>query len=765
MRSLDNAISVGDRRAEAESSESATLTGLRRALDIPRLFRSRSRTDLGLTVLAQLSLLALGALTGVLSARVLGPQGRGELAALTLWPLALISLATLGMNQSIVFHSGRNLYSLSEIWTSSAVIGLGQSLAVILVGLLVLPLALRNYSPSVKHLGLLFLVIMPLLLFQGSSYPANIVQGKLDLDSFNLIRLLPGLAYALGLTALWWLKISSISYVVASQILGLAVATVFGYWIFLRKFPVGLAWHSGAGASLLRFGWQNQAGQVSSYVNQRLDQLILSLFIAPRQLGLYAVAVTVSSAVCFIPQAIGVVTLAQGVNLTPELAKTMISKSFRRSLKYLLLACAVLFTVAPWLITLAFGSRFSDATLPCRILLCGMVGVGAAQVLYDGARALGQPLLVFYAEGLSMVVTVVGLCLLLPRYGIVGAAITSTVAYCSALGVTLALYRFRLGVGLLNLAGGASGVQAEPIGTAAALTRKAKLLEGACRRWAAFAGTPRGLFRVVRACAALNPRFRRYQATLVDGSEICVDLKESMCFPILLHGCIPHEVSEAQVLERSTREGDVFVDVGANVGFYTALARRWVGLSGTVVAFEPNPNCVQLLRQSFGTDPNVLIIPSALGKEKGTGQLCVPYHGDRATLGKRPSKSARVYEVAVDTLDDFLRQRHLPSPSVVKIDCEGMEYLVLQGMEGVLKTPRPPVIAFEYIEPLTQDFTVSLPEIIEFVQEKSGGAYQFFRIDYAGKLRDHDLHVATAQNDLVAVPSWRQDLLVGVVGG
>src|SRR2546426_7160154 len=59
MRPLDNAISVGDRRAEAESSESTTLTGLRRAFDIPLPFRSRFRRDLGLTALAQLGVLGI----------------------------------------------------------------------------------------------------------------------------------------------------------------------------------------------------------------------------------------------------------------------------------------------------------------------------------------------------------------------------------------------------------------------------------------------------------------------------------------------------------------------------------------------------------------------------------------------------------------------------------------------------------------------------------------------------------------------------------
>src|SRR5262252_1254248 len=140
------------------------------------MVKSLSGRHLVTTFGAQIAMLGLGAFSGVMAARLLGPAGRGEFAALVLWPSTLISLAGMGMNQSVVFHSGRNLYTLPEIWTTSTVIGLGQSAAVMLVGILVLPLTLRNYSHTVSHLSLIFLITMPLALF---NYPGNILQGKL----------------------------------------------------------------------------------------------------------------------------------------------------------------------------------------------------------------------------------------------------------------------------------------------------------------------------------------------------------------------------------------------------------------------------------------------------------------------------------------------------------------------------------------------------------------------------------------------------------
>jgi O-antigen/teichoic acid export membrane protein len=161
-------------------------------------------------------------------------------------------------------------------------------------------------------------------------------------------------------------------------------------------------------------------------------------------LGLYVVAVTVSLALGFLPQAFAMVTLAAGSNLPREGAKAAIANSFRTSLVWLVAGCSALFVIAPRLITLVFGAKFMGSGFACRILLPGSIALGLNQVLYEGARSLNDPALPSYSEGLAAVLTCLGLNLLLPRFGFLGAAIASTLAYTSSLVFTLALYRLRL---------------------------------------------------------------------------------------------------------------------------------------------------------------------------------------------------------------------------------------------------------------------------------------------------------------------------------
>jgi O-antigen/teichoic acid export membrane protein len=410
---------------------------------------STSLRNFGSTLVAQVGILGLGTLTSILSARLLGPRGRGELAALTMWPSMLAFLAAMGLNQSIVFYTGQRRHGTSEIFTAATVIGLAQSFCVILAGMLVVPLALRGYSPEVIHLGKVFLFFTPALMLAG--YPGNILQGKLNLISFNALRAITPLTFALGIVILFFLKRAFLKDVVWIQILGLVLAFAGAYGVLLAKERLHFVVDGQAFKNLLSYGWKSQLSSVTYYVNQRLDQLLLSIFVPPRELGLYVVAVTVSTALSFFPQASAMVTLAAGSNSAPDGARAIIARSFRSSLLWLIGGCSVFFVIAPWLIPFAFGASFKGSIIACRILLPGTVAMGLNQVLYDGARSMGHPALPSYAEGLAMVLTGGGLYLLLPRFGFVGAAIASTAAYSASLLLMIILCRARLGIGALQL--------------------------------------------------------------------------------------------------------------------------------------------------------------------------------------------------------------------------------------------------------------------------------------------------------------------------
>jgi O-antigen/teichoic acid export membrane protein len=411
------------------------------------------------TVIAQFLILVFGMVTGFASARLLGPQGRGELAAVTLWPMAFVFLASLGINQAIVYHTGKKNRSVSEIWTALLALGIVESLVVVAAGLLLAPRLLAHYSPDVQRLGVIFFIATPLLFFSG--LPGNLLQGRGDLHRFNFLRLIAPGVFAIGLVALLIVHDHSLKAVLVAQIIGYALAVVAGTALVYSQLRPSLNFHAGAAKDLLSYGVRTHLTNLTSYFNQRVDQLILSLLIPAQELGLYAVAVTLSMAVAFFPVAAGINTFSRGANQSDAAARRTVAAQFRASFMWLLLACVGLYIAAPFLIVTVLGPRFTGSILACRMLLPGTVALGLNQVLYGGANALGKPLLPTCAESIGLIATAIGLALFVPKYGYLGAAGVSTIAYTVSLIVMLVLSASRLQLGLRDLLFPAPALTAE----------------------------------------------------------------------------------------------------------------------------------------------------------------------------------------------------------------------------------------------------------------------------------------------------------------
>jgi FkbM family methyltransferase len=148
--------------------------------------------------------------------------------------------------------------------------------------------------------------------------------------------------------------------------------------------------------------------------------------------------------------------------------------------------------------------------------------------------------------------------------------------------------------------------------------------------------------------------------------------------------------------------GDVAFDVGAHVG---SRVRAWRKLGARVVAVEPQPDFVRVLRLLFGRDPGVVIVPDALGAEPGTAQLGVSTAtptvssmaaGWRADVAHDASFARvrwdRTVDVTVTTLDALVAQHG--EPAFCKVDVEGFELDVLAGLSTPLRA-----LSFEYLPP------------------------------------------------------------------
>ncbi len=135
------------------------------------------------------------------------------------------------------------------------------------------------------------------------------------------------------------------------------------------------------------------------------------------------------------------------------------------------------------------------------------------------------------------------------------------------------------------------------------------------------------------------------------------------------------------------KQGDVVIDVGANIGEYTLVVAKAVGPQGRVIAFEPNQSALALLKKNVHSNraDNIVVIPSAVADQKGTVSIYT-FPGTNITDSMLPLTSTYYLAPAI-TLDAALsREKRI---DIIKMDIEGGEYRALQEARTVLqKKPR-----------------------------------------------------------------------------
>lgn len=153
-----------------------------------------------------------------------------------------------------------------------------------------------------------------------------------------------------------------------------------------------------------------------------------------------------------------------------------------------------------------------------------------------------------------------------------------------------------------------------------------------------------------------------------------------------------YEQDFVRFLQRTLRRGDSFIDLGANIGYMTAVAHHLVGEEGVVLAFEPSRTCQNQLRADNPTLPKGVHLSAAAIMDQGgrfpfleTPQVIS--HGFSCLFhDRKPAAGDQVYEVEAVTLDEVVARNQLTRIACVKVDIEGAEYIALLGAQNLLRT-------------------------------------------------------------------------------
>ncbi len=403
------------------------------------------------TLVTNFGIAALGLVNSMLLSRWLGPTGRGEIAAAMLWPTLLVYLSSMGLISATLYFAALPEARLKPLFANAAALGVGQGAVAFAIGFAALPWLLRSQTPDVIGAGRLYLLVIPLSLV--TQYGVSIVQGRMQMSSFNWLRTGLPVGYLIGTVALMIAGHLTLFNIILLHLF-LNFAVLIGTLIVLAAVGVKLSFNldKGLAKQMLKYGAKVQVGTVSGLANFSLDQVLMAALLPPAALGIYVVAVSAASVSQVFSYAVQMVSIPSITQRETESERANVLQGvFRRYWLISFLITVAIAALLPLAIPLIFGINFKEAVWPAEVLLAGTFFYGAQTVLTGGAQALGNPWLGSKANLGALAITLVLLYLLLPRLGIMGAAIATTAAYLTQLVIVVSGLRHSHGISLSGL--------------------------------------------------------------------------------------------------------------------------------------------------------------------------------------------------------------------------------------------------------------------------------------------------------------------------
>jgi len=395
------------------------------------------------TVAARLVLLGVALASSVVLARSLGPDGRGLFALVLLVPELVRSLGLLGFEQANVVYAGLEPSKKQAlVWQSIVMAGVLGGIGAV-TGICFFWLG----GPGSKALvhGPLWLYLLPMSLVPALlliEYWLAILRGMDRIMLLNAIEVgTKATSVGLLLVFVWWLQLDVAGAVwIHTLIVG---GTVLLLLFCLRR--LGVCGRPSFDRSLwgrtTRFAVPSHAGTLAAYLNYRIDEFFIAALLPPAQLGFYVIAVGLAERIWLIPSSVTIALLPHRMN-AGSCDAALPAVVARHVMLWVGSACLMLFLIAEIIIRFLYSPEFMEAVAPFRWLLPGICALSVGKVLVTELLAREKPGYTVWASGLAALVNVAGNLVLIPRMGISGAALASSISY-TVLSITLIAFYLR----------------------------------------------------------------------------------------------------------------------------------------------------------------------------------------------------------------------------------------------------------------------------------------------------------------------------------
>lgn len=404
--------------------------------------------DILLTFATKIFYLGGSFIISVILARLLGAEGKGLVTALFVVPNILISLADMGVRQAAAYTIGQKKYSAKEVFSSSLLLWLIGSTVSLLILVIYYSLSYTmNYSWLLLFIAM---ALVPLKILD--TYYYGIHQGLQQIEAMNLRHIFSLISRFISVAILvWFFNLGVLGAAIAIIISEMTVG-LYSYIKLKTEVEFKIRYIPKLPEKLFKQGITFAVALFLLNLNYRLDILILEHLVSATEVGLYSVGVGLAELIWQLPNAIGTVIFSSSANSTSNKeASDRAAKLLRVSLFILIIGGFVFGLISSWLVPFVYGHEFEASAGVINILLPGITFIVIVQILHASLSGRGYPLLGLKVFVGSIIINVTLNYILIPLYGIEGAAISSTISYTFAGIFYAALYSKKENVPLSDL--------------------------------------------------------------------------------------------------------------------------------------------------------------------------------------------------------------------------------------------------------------------------------------------------------------------------
>jgi O-antigen/teichoic acid export membrane protein len=409
------------------------------------LFRIKFIRDVALTGGAQVAYAASAMVAGILVARALGPEGRGTLSVLTALGAIAVLLASLGLHTSSIYFIGRFKEDQDAIIANNTLAGvLGGLITAAL--LLIVGIAFHAQLLNGISIGLL-LVFLPWVPFNYfNEFGSRTALGMGSVALMNLPLVIGCIGLLLGTAVVLAIFGSDLVPLLVVRVL-IEIVAAAGLVVGLRRLrPFSFRPSVGLFRRQLSYGLRNYASSLMWTLLLQSDVVLCNHFLGKGETGIYSVAVAVGLPVTVLAAAIGTLTFQRvAADDSPANRAANTNRIMRLLLPIVLFGSAVIGISAHWVVPFVYGTDFRGAVSALIIILPGLVALTLETVVMNFLAGEGSPPIIYQAPFVALVVNVVANIFVIPRWGINGAAMTSSVCYGLVLVAVLVFYMRRTG--------------------------------------------------------------------------------------------------------------------------------------------------------------------------------------------------------------------------------------------------------------------------------------------------------------------------------